>query len=268
MAMVGDAIAHAVLPGIVIAFLVSGSKATLPVLIGAAVVGMITTLLIELLTKKGGLQEDASIGLSFTFLFAVGVILISVFAGQVELDQDCVLHGEIDQLPLDLWITAAGLNLGPANLWTIGTTFLIIAAFVWLGFKGLQLTTFDEGFAAAVGINVALWHYLLMAAVSLTTVVSFEAVGAILVVAFLVIPPSTAYLLTNRLRLMLLLACLAGIISAIGGYYLAVVLDGSSAACMAVVSGVLFFLAFAWNRLRRTSGHEVDPLLTGSGSGA
>ncbi len=244
MAMVGDAIAHAVLPGIVIAFLISGSKATLPVLIGAAVTGMLTTVIIEILHKKGGLQEDASIGISFTFLFAIGVILISAFAGQVELDQDCVLHGEIDYLPLDISsLSLFGLQV-PRNIWTIAPTFLIILGFVIAGFKGLQLTTFDEEFAAAIGINVAIWHYLLMGAVSLTTVVSFEAVGAILVVAFLVIPPSAAYLLTNKLKPMLVLSCFIGILSAAGGYYLAVFLDSSTAACMAVVSGVIFFLVF------------------------
>ena len=266
MAMVGDAIAHAVLPGIVIAFLISGSKATLPVLIGAAAMGMLTTLLIEMLTKKGGLQEDASIGISFTFLFAIGVILISLFAGQVELDQDCVLYGEIDQLPLDLWITAAGLNLGPGNLWTIATVFVMVASFVWIGFKGLQLTTFDDGFAASIGISVALWHYLLMAAVSLTTVVSFESVGAILVVAFLVIPPSTAYLLTNKLRPMLLLACLVGILSAAGGHFLAIWIDSSSAACMAVVSGIIFFGAFIYKKVISSKESIVseDLLLTGT----
>jgi len=258
MAMVGDAIAHAVLPGIVIAFLVSGSKASLPVLIGAAATGMFTTVLIEMLTKKGGLQEDASIGISFTFLFAIGVILISLFAGQVELDQDCVLHGEIDQLPLDLWITATGLNLGPGNLWTMGATFMIIVAFVSLGYRGLQLTTFDEGFAAVIGIKVALWHYLLMAAVSLTTVVSFEAVGAILVVAFLVIPPSTAYLLTNRLKPMLVISCIIGILSASGGYLLAVWLDSSSAACMAVVSGILFIMVFLSQRVLNRRKAEIS----------
>ena len=250
--MVGDAIAHAVLPGIVIAFLITGSKASFPVLVGAAATGMLTTFLIELLSKKGGLQEDASIGISFTFLFAIGVILISTFAGQVELDQDCVLHGEIDYLPLDQWITASGINLGPRNIWTIGPAFLMILIFVWRGFKGLQLTAFDGEFAVAVGINVTLWHYLLMAAVSLTTVVSFEAVGAILVVAFLVIPPSTAYLLTNRLKTMLILSCFIGILSAIGGYYLAVGTNSSSASCMAVVSGIIFFSVFIAKQLLKS----------------
>ncbi|MEZ5008183.1 MAG: metal ABC transporter permease [Chitinophagales bacterium] len=250
MAMVGDAIAHAVLPGIVIAFLISGSRASLPVLIGAAITGMLTTVLIELLNKKGGLQEDASIGISFTFLFAIGVILISAFTGHVDLDQDCVLNGQIDYLPLDIGsIVFLGQSI-PRSVWTILPTFLIILGFVGIGFKGLRLTTFDNEFAAAIGVNVALWHYLLMGAVSLTTVVSFEAVGAILVVAFLVIPPSAAYLVTHKLKPMLVLSCVIGILSAVGGYYLAVFLDSSTAACMAVVSGLIFFSIFVFGKIK------------------
>ncbi|MEZ5003760.1 MAG: metal ABC transporter permease [Chitinophagales bacterium] len=250
MAMVGDAIAHAVLPGIVIAFLITESRASLPILIGAAITGMLTTVLIEVLNKKGGLQEDASIGISFTFLFAIGVILISAFAGQVDLDQDCVLNGEIDYLPLDIGsIVFLGQSI-PRSVWTILPTFLIILGFVGIGFKGLRLTTFDNEFAAAIGVNVALWHYLLMGAVSLTTVVSFEAVGAILVVAFLVIPPSAAYLVTHKLKPMLVLSCVIGILSAVGGYYLAVFLDSSTAACMAVVSGLIFFSIFVFGKIK------------------
>lgn len=259
MAMVGDAIAHAVLPGIVIAFLISGSRASLPVLIGAAATGMLTTVIIEVLNKKAGLQEDASIGISFTFLFALGVIMISLFAGQVELDQDCVLNGDLDQLPLNVWITASGVNLGPANLWTLGATFITVLGFVVLGFRGLQITTFDERFAAALGIQVAVWHYALMAAVSLTTVVSFESVGAILVVAFLVIPPATAYLITNDLKRMLVLACFFGILSAVGGYMLSYNLDSSTAACMAVISGVLFLIVLVMQQVRKGMQREVEP---------
>lgn len=253
MAMVGDAIAHAVLPGIVIAFMITGSRASLPVLIGAAVTGMLTTIIIELLHNKGGLQEDASIGISFTFLFAIGIIMISSLAGQIELDQDCVLNGELDYLPLftsDLSIAGEYI---PRNILTIFPAFLIIVGFIVLCFKRLQLTTFDEEFAAAIGINVMVWHYLLMAAVSLTTVVSFEAVGAILVVAFLVIPPAAAYLLTNRLKLMLIIACVIGILSSIGGYYLAVFTDSSSAASMATVSGLIFALIFIYTKIKQIS---------------
>lgn len=244
MAMVGDAISHAVLPGIVIAYLFSGTREVLPMLIGAASLGVLTTLLIELFYKKARLQSDAAIGITFTWLFAIGIILISLFAGQVDLDQDCVLYGDIAYVPLDLWITGSNVNLGPRTVWIMGGTLILIGLYIRLGYKGLLITTFNSDYAAAIGISTAFWHYSLMSAVSLTTVVSFESVGAILVVAFLVVPPATAYLLTDRLDRMLWLSALFGIASAIGGYYLAYWIDSSIAGAMATVSGVLFFLVF------------------------
>src|SRR5690554_6833283 len=117
MAMIGDAISHAVLPGIVLAFLFTGSRDSVTMLIGAGSLGVLTTFLIEFFHKRGKLQTDASIGVTFTFLFAVGVILISVFAGKVDLDQDCVLYGEIAYVPLDLWITDTGFIMGPRVLY-------------------------------------------------------------------------------------------------------------------------------------------------------
>lgn len=247
MAMVGDAISHAVLPGIVIAFLLAESRAAVPMLLGAAAIGVLTTLLIELLYQKARLQIDASIGITFTWLFALGVILISLYAGQVDLDQDCVLYGEIAYVPLDLWITDAGVNLGPLPVWITGGATLLVLILVIVGYKGLQLTSFNAEYAAAVGISTAFWHYLLMSAVSITTVVSFESVGAILVVAFLIVPPATAYLLTDRLPVMLGLTVLFGLLSSIGGYYLAAWIDGSIAGAMAVVAGLFLALALLFS---------------------
>ena len=251
MAMVGDAISHAVLPGIVLAYLLSGSRETLPMLIGAAVLGVLTTVLIELFYKKASLQVDASIGITFTWLFAIGIILISLFAGQVDLDQDCVLYGEIAYVPLDLWITGSGLNMGPRTVWISGVLLLLILLFIWQGYKGLFITTFNEEFAKAIGIGVAFWHYALMGAVSLTTVVSFESVGAILVVAFLIVPPSTAYLLTNKLKKMLVITSIIGFLCALGGYHLATLINGSIAGAMAAVSGILFFITWAYVVIRK-----------------
>lgn len=246
MAMVGDAISHAVLPGIVLAYLLSGSRDSIPMLIGAAILGVFTTILIEVFYKKARLQIDASIGITFTWLFAIGIILISLFAGQIDLDQDCVLYGEIAYIPLDLWITKTGLNLGPRAIWIGSVLLFFVLLFIWRGYKGLFITTFNEEFAKSIGIGVAFWHYALMGAVSLTTVVSFEAVGAILVVAFLIVPPATAYLLTNQLKRMLLLSGLFGALSAIGGYYLAVFIDGSIAGAMATVAGIMFFVVWVY----------------------
>lgn len=243
MAMVGDAISHAVLPGIVIAFLLSGSRDSVTMLVGAGMIGLLTTFLIEFFHKKARLQTDASIGVTFTWLFAIGVVLISLFAGKVDLDQDCVLYGEIAYVPLDVIITQGGTVLGPKAIYVSGFILLIILMFVATGYKELFLTTFDPAFARAIGISTTLWHYALMGAVSVTTVASFESVGAILVVALLIAPAATAYLLTDNLKWMLALACLAGILSALGGYYLAVWLDGSIAGAIATVTGLLFAIA-------------------------
>lgn len=268
MAMIGDAISHAVLPGIVLAFLWSGSRETVPMLLGAAVLGVVTTFIIELLYRRARLQSDAAIGITFTWLFALGIIMISLFAGQVDLDQDCVLYGEIAYVPLDLWITGTGLNLGPRTVWIMGGALLVIITFVAVGYKGLQITTFNPEYAASIGISTALWHYLLMGAVSMTTVLSFESVGAILVVAFLVVPAAAAYLLTERLPRMLALSAAFGMVSAGGGYALAVWLDGSIAGAMSVVAGVLFAgaLAFTKVRERRQKGEAEWEKLTNVGS--
>jgi manganese/zinc/iron transport system permease protein len=243
MAMVGDAISHAVLPGIVIAFLVSGSRDSVTMLLGAGIIGMFTTFLIEFFHKKARLQTDASIGVTFTWLFAIGVVMISLFAGKVDLDQDCVLYGEIAYVPLDVIITEGGVNIGPKALYVSGIILLVNVLFISLAYKKLFLTTFDPAFASAIGISTTLWHYALMGAVSMTTVASFESVGAILVVALLIAPAATAYLLTDNLKTMLVLACLAGTIASITGYYLAVWLDGSIAGAMATMSGILFGIA-------------------------
>jgi manganese/zinc/iron transport system permease protein len=231
------------LPGIVIAFLVSGSRDSLTMLLGAGIIGLFTTFLIEFFHKKARLQTDASIGVTFTWLFAIGVILISLFAGKVDLDQDCVLYGEIAYVPLDLIITQGGQILGPKAMYVSGFILLLIILFIIIGYKELFLTTFDPAFAAAIGISTTVWHYAIMGAVSVTTVASFESVGAILVVALLIAPAATAYLLTDNFKHMLVLACLAGILSSIGGYYLAVWLDGSIAGAIATVTGLLFTLA-------------------------
>ena len=241
MAMLGDAISHAVLPGIAIAFLLSGSRNSWFMLIGAGALGIITAVLVQALSRGGRVKTDAAIGVTFTSLFALGVILISRYAGAVDLDLDCVLHGVLEYTPL-YTTEVFGVQVPRAfvqSLAVFGIVAIVITAF----FKELKLASFDPEMATAVGINATLVHYGLMALVSLTAVGAFEPVGAILVVAMMAVPPATAYLLTDDLRKMLFISVACGVLSAIGGYWMAVWLDASTAGAMSVVAGLLFALA-------------------------
>jgi len=261
MALLGDAVSHAVLPGIVIAFLVTGSRSSLPMLLGAGALGLATVLLVELFNRSRRLREDASIGVVFPALFSVGVILISRYASQVDLDLDCVLYGEIAYVPLDV-LVLAGKALGPKALWVNGALLLVDLLFVLLLYKELKISTFDAGLAAALGFSPALLHYLLMGAVSVTVVGAFESVGAILVVAMLVVPPAAAYLLTERLSHMLALAAALGAASAVAGYGLARWWDCSIAGAMALVTGVFFLAAFLFSASRSRMRIKSAPLVS------
>lgn len=243
--MLGDAISHAILPGIVLAFLFSGSRDIIVMLIGAAIIGLATVFLVQLL-HQSGVKSDAAIGVTFTALFSIGVVLVSIYTQQVDLDLDCVLYGEIAYVPWDTW-QLGGMEMGPRALWGIGGVFLLSLLVVGVFFKQFKLCSFDPALAAAIGIPVMLFHYLLMTLVSLTTVAAFESVGAILVVAMLVVPSATAYLLTDRLHVMLFGSMGAGVLSAVLGYFLASWLDSSIAGAMTAVSGALFLLAFLFS---------------------
>lgn len=240
MSMTGDAISHAVLPGIVIGFFVSGSQRGLEVIIGAGMLGIIATLIINWLKTKAKVQLDASIGITFTLLFAVGIILINLLAYRVDLDQECVLYGEIAYLPIDLWITDAGFSMGPRITYLAILNLLLVGTFILLLYKELKLTSFDESFGMVIGLPAGAINLALMSMVSYTTVSSFEAVGAILVVALLVVPPATAFLWTKKLIPLIQLTCGLGIFIAITGYYLAYLVDSSIAGMMVTVGGVLF----------------------------
>lgn len=266
MSMTGDAISHAVLPGIVIGYFVSGSQRSVEVIIGAGLLGILSTLMIDALRKKAKVQLDASIGITFTLLFAIGIILINLFAYKVDLDQECVLYGEIAYLPIDLWITQNGLNLGPRITWLAGLNFFLVSGFIYLLFKELSLTSFDENFSSAIGIPAKGVNLALMSMVSYTTVSSFESVGAILVVALLVVPPSTAYLWTKGLIPLLRLTAALGILIAILGYYLAFWIDSSIAGMMVAVAGAFFFgsalIKGKWPQMLRGTSPSPESLLS------
>lgn len=242
MALLGDAISHSVLPGIAIAFFVTGERAALPMVLGAGALGVITVFLVELFHRSRRLKEDASIGVVFPALFSIGVILVSRYASQVDLDLDCVLYGEIAYTPWDLLFWGSQ-SFGPKALWVTGGVLVLNALFVGVFYKELKISTFDPELAASLGFSPTWLHYGLMSAVSLTVVGSFESVGAILVVAMLVVPPATAFLLTDRLSRLLALAVGLGVLSAVAGYWLARWWDCSIAGAMAVVAGFFFVLA-------------------------
>jgi len=238
MSLLGDAISHAVLPGIVIAFLVTNSATALPVVVGASVLGLATVFLIEALHRTRRVKEDASIAVVFPALFAVGVLLVARYTGQKDLDQECVLYGEIAFAPDDTMRLFGALVSRP--LVVLASIAVLNLVFVLALYKELKLATFDPPLAAALGISPVLVHYLLMGTVSVTTVACFESIGAILVVAFLIVPAATAYLWTDRLGLMLVLASAIGAACATGGYYVARAIDGSVAGCMAATMGAAF----------------------------
>lgn len=250
MAMLGDAISHAVLPGIALAFLLTHSRQSLTMLLGAGVIGLVTVFTVDWLHRRGRIQSDVSIGVTFTFLFAVGVILISLFGRYVDLDQDCVLFGEIAFVPWDTWIVQ-GMDLGPRAVWSLGAALVANLLFILLFYKELKVTSFDPVLARSIGIPVNVVQYGLMACVSLTTVAAFESVGAVLVVAMLVVPAATAYLLAERLSMMLALAVICGGLSAVIGYYSAARLNVSIAGMMAVAAGALFAIVLTFYLARK-----------------
>ncbi len=243
LALMGDAISHSVLLGIVMVFAITHSRSPLLMTIGAGAVGLLTVAMVAWIQRTGLVKEDAAIGLVFPFLFALGVFMISRFPTTVHIDVDAVLFGEIAYVPL-YHLELFGRDLGVQAFWTLGIMLAINILLVTVLYKEWKLSTFDAGFAAAIGFSPVLLHYLLMGAVSATTVVSFDAVGAVLVVAMLIVPAATAQLLTRDLPTMLLLSMGIGAASSVVGYYLARWIDGSVAGAMATSLGVMFLVAF------------------------
>ena len=243
MAMMSDAISHAILLGIVLAFFVVGDIASPLLIVGAALCGVFTVSLVELLNRTRIVKEDASIGLVFPLLFSVGVILIARYAYNIHIDVDAVLLGELAFAPFDR-IYVHGSDLGPVSVYVMGVILLLNLGFILVFYKELKLATFDPGLAAALGFAPGLIHYGLMGLVSVTAVGAFNAVGSVLVVALMIAPPAAAYLLTDSLPRMILLSVLIGILSAVAGFWAAILIDANIAGSMAAVSGLIFFLVF------------------------
>jgi manganese/zinc/iron transport system permease protein len=248
LSMMGDAISHAVLPGLAAAFVFSGSRGSIPMLAGAVVAGLMTALLTQWISRLGRVEESASMGVVFTTLFALGLVLIVRAADSVDLDPGCVLYGAIELTPLDT-VNLVGLTVPRAAV--IATVALALNTLVVLLFyKEFKISAFDPALATALGFSARAMHYLLMVLVALTSVACFESVGSILVIAMLIVPAAAAHLLTDRLGAMVGVSLLLAAASAAGGHLAAITVptwfgfaDTSTAGMMAVVAGLIFLAA-------------------------
>lgn len=252
MALIGDALSHAILPGVVIALIVFGavgaSLASLPLwlLAGALLSGLATAGLINLVHRRSRTKEDSAIGIAFTAMFAIGLILIADLPRGTHFDLRCFIYGD-------------PLAFNTADLWMMGTICPLVLLTVALLYHRLKLISFDPVVAAAMGVSVALFHYLLMAMLAATIVAGIKATGVILVVAMVITPASAAYQLTNRLSVMLVLAGLIGAVSAGLGMSMAFVVNTPTGPAMVIIASLIFVLAvlfspghgYVFDRIRR-----------------
>ena len=261
MSLMGDAISHAVVPGIVGAFLAAswlerhGVAINLSVafLLGAAIVGVMTALLTELIHRVGKVESTAAMGVVFTVLFAAGVIMLAqleaVGATTIHLDAECVLYGTMENAiwpdPPASWADALDRERWrgfPRQVTTLAIVAMLDVLFVVLLFKELRITSFDPELAATQDIRPGVMHYLLMTFVAFTTIAAFEAAGSILVVAMLIVPALVAHLLTDRLGVMLALSTVVAIVASVAGYAGAAALSFNAAGSIGVMLGVLLVL--------------------------
>lgn len=241
MALLSDAVSHAVLPGIVAVWLVAETRAPLPVVIGAAAFAVLCVLGIDALRATGLVASDAAIALVFPALFALGVLGVTQFADGIHLDLDSTIYGELAFVPFDTMSLAGVEVIRPAVvLVVVAALNLGLVALLWKEFKA---TTFDPSFGAVVGLRPRLLSRLLLLSVAVTAVAAFQAVGAILVVTMLIVPAATAYLLTDRLLAMVCWAVGIGWVGAVLGHTIALAVDSSIAGAMGLVCSACFVVA-------------------------
>ncbi|MFI5333430.1 MAG: metal ABC transporter permease [Candidatus Babeliales bacterium] len=243
VALMSDAISHAILPGIVLMFLVTHNLDSPWLIMGASLAGMATVLLTEWIIHTRKLKKDAAIGLVFPLFFSIGIILINLFTRNAHLDMDMVLLGELAFTPFNRLIIA-GIDCGPSALYIMGFVACLNALLVFLFYKELHITTFDPALASMIGISPLIMYYGLMLVTSITAVAAFNVVGSIVVVALMLAPAGTAYLLTNQLKTMIPTALLCATTSTLLGYLCAHVADISIAGAIATMSGLLFFAVY------------------------
>lgn len=227
MALMGDAISHAILPGVAISFMLG-----INYFYGAVLMGVITSLGIGFVTQNSRIKSDSSIGIVFSAFFALGILLL--MKAQTVVDLSSILFGNVLSVrSSDMWLT---LGIG---------IFVLLSVFLF--YKELLITTFDPVISTSYGIPTKFVHYGLMVLLTLVTVASLQTVGVILVVAMLITPAATAYLLTNRLSIMIVLAALFGSISSVLGLYFSFKYNLTSGAVIVLVATVIFLLAFLFS---------------------
>jgi manganese/zinc/iron transport system permease protein len=249
MSLMGDAISHAVLPGLAIAFLVGGTRNPAPMFAGAVIAGLSTAFFTEWIHRNGKVEESSAMGVVFTTLFAIGLVLIVQAADKVDLDPGCVLYGAIELSPLDT-IVCFGHDLPRSLMIGLGV-LLMNCVIIALFYKEFKITAFDPEMASALGIPARRMYYLLMAMVAITAVASFESVGSIMVIAMLIVPGAAAQFVAVRLGGVIRWSLLFAVLGAIGGHLSAVALPGlfgfsdtSTSGSMAVMMGLIFTLVF------------------------
>ena len=246
LSMVSDAISHSVLLGIVIAFFIVKDVDSPFLIAGAALFGVITVFVVEFLSGTGLVKNDDAVGIVFPMFFALAVVLITKFARNVHLDTDVVLMGEVIIAPLNR-VEFIGMSL-PKALVQMGILLLINLLFVIIFFKELKITTFDRGFAKLAGFSSVALFYVLMTLSSFTAVTAFDAVGAILVVSFLITPGAAAYLISKDLKVMIAISVGYAVINSIIGYVFSLLMNVSMSGMTAAAAGVTFLLTFLFNR--------------------
>ena len=268
-ALIGDAISHVALPGIVVAFLLTGAISTWPMMVGAAGAAVIAVVLIELIRRLGRIEPGAAMGVVFTAMFAGGVLLLEqTDTSSVHLDVEHALYGNLESL---IWLDATGwgslldadaLRHLPPELPRIAVTLLGVVLFLWLFWRPLAISTFDEGFARTLGMRTTALGLALVVVAAIAAVAAFDAVGSIIVIAMFICPPASARMMTNRLGAQVAWSVMFALLSAVLGYVLAGygplwigMYDAVSAAGMiATVSGVILALAAMFGPCRHRAG--------------
>lgn len=248
--MLVDAISHAVLPGIVVGYFFTRNLQSPWVIVGAALAGLLVVLGSEWLHSTGLLAGDASQGLIFPALFSVGVMLITLNFANVHLDTHAVLVGDLNLVAFE-HLVVQGVSIGPSYLYLMFVILLVNASAIALMYPRLKVTTFDRQFAASLGLRPALVNTLFMLLTAITVTAGFYAAGAILVMALVIVPAATAYLLTNRLPAMISLTVTIAAGGALVGFWAAYLVDAATSAGMAVTYGLIFIAVLLVQRVSR-----------------